>query len=496
MPSIERHLHTLAGVDSPARTKGSFKLRLAGLSAAVITAMGLIASVASAGDGSSFDVSTSASVDGSSVSGVLTVTSQESGPITLSALTVSLEVRFDEGVAIPLLPAGSDAGFYRVAQVTLPAPVTLVAGGSRSFPFVIDPCGATVAPYRNARDMRAYASVSGGRVRDGYSDGFPLPAPCPTCGNGIREGGEQCDAGPNGGGCCGATCQFRANGTLCRDANACTQADVCQAGVCTGGDPIVCTATDPCRDAGTCNPATGTCSQPAKPNGSACDDRNACTQVDACQSGTCRGGSAVICSASGTCTTASCDPTTGACGETPKADGTACSDADACTSADRCVAGVCASGDPLVCDDFMSCTADRCDAATGCSFSSAGATCEACDAAQCSDCSARCDTVNQNCVTACWEGFSSCLAGCTSTYCAPFCQVDLGRCLESCPTTVACQSACESGNGCGTGCSGVAATGAGPQVPSFSGLGFVVLAALMVLIGGFEVLRIGRRKEG
>jgi len=38
-----------------------------------------------------------------------------------------------------------------------------------------------------------------------------------------------------------------------------------------------------------------------------------------------------------------------------------------------------------------------------------------------------------SCVDDCWSGFFACLGGCTSTYCAPFCQVDLGRCVESCP---------------------------------------------------------------
>jgi len=38
-----------------------------------------------------------------------------------------------------------------------------------------------------------------------------------------------------------------------------------------------------------------------------------------------------------------------------------------------------------------------------------------------------------SCADNCWSGFFACLGGCTSTYCAPFCQVDLGRCLDSCP---------------------------------------------------------------
>src|SRR5262249_35420098 len=38
-----------------------------------------------------------------------------------------------------------------------------------------------------------------------------------------------------------------------------------------------------------------------------------------------------------------------------------------------------------------------------------------------------------SCADRCWTAFFGCLDGCTSTYCAPFCQVDLGRCLDFCP---------------------------------------------------------------
>lgn len=453
----------------------------------------LFASIASAGDGSSFSVATSASPSGSGVTGILTVSNQESDPIQFSALSVSIEVRFDEGVPVPALPAGSDVGWYRVAQVSLAAPVTLPVGGSQSIPFSIDPCSATLPNYRSAEVMRAFGSVTGGRVRDAYSNSFPLPAPCPRCGNAVVEAGEQCDAGANGGSCCTATCQFRPSGTTCNDGNACTQVDACQAGACVGSAPVVCSATDPCRDPGVCAPATGICSQPAKPNGTACNDGNACTRTDSCQAGTCRGASPVVCSASGPCQNATCNPTNGACAEAPKPDGTACSDASACTTGDQCVGGTCTSGAPLACNDAMSCTVDSCNPATGCSFAPT-ATCQACDATQCTDCSASCETAQVDCQTGCWEGFSSCLAGCTSTYCAPFCQVSLGQCLESCPTVAACQGACESGNGCAAGCSGDAASGGtSPQVPSFSRLGFVSLAAFMILAGSAALIVPGRR---
>jgi hypothetical protein len=56
-----------------------------------------------------------------------------------------------------------------------------------------------------------------------------------------------------------------------------------------GSNPVVCSASDQCHDAGTCNPANGTCSNPPKPNGAACDDGNTCTLADECTAGACSG---------------------------------------------------------------------------------------------------------------------------------------------------------------------------------------------------------------
>ena len=54
-------------------------------------------------------------------------------------------------------------------------------------------------------------------------------------------------------------CSAAPNGTSCDDGNACTQTDTCQAGSCLGSDPVVCTASDACHSAGTCNTTTGSC---------------------------------------------------------------------------------------------------------------------------------------------------------------------------------------------------------------------------------------------
>ncbi len=101
------------------------------------------------------------------------------------------------------------------------------------------------------------------------------------------------------------------NGTSCNDGNACTQTDSCQNGTCTGSNPVVCAAQDTCHTVGTCNPSTGTCSNPVAPDGTACSDNNACTQTDACQSGTCVGTNPVSVDDGDPCTTDSCDPVLG-----------------------------------------------------------------------------------------------------------------------------------------------------------------------------------------
>jgi hypothetical protein len=71
----------------------------------------------------------------------------------------------------------------------------------------------------------------------------------PTCGNGIVEAGEFCDQGAQNGACpafCGNNCQANScgvgfpDGTACNDGNACTTNDTYQAGVCVGGSPVTC----------------------------------------------------------------------------------------------------------------------------------------------------------------------------------------------------------------------------------------------------------------
>ena len=162
-------------------------------------------------------------------------------------------------------------------------------------------------------------------------------------------------------------CTGKPNGFACTDDNGCTQNDACQGGRCASGAPVTCTASDQCHLAGTCSFATGACSNPAKPNGTACNDANACTQTDTCQTGTCTGSNPVTCTASDQChDPGTCAPATGVCSNPNKANGTACNDSNACTQSDTCQGGACTGANPIVCGAQDQChTAGTCNPSTG-----------------------------------------------------------------------------------------------------------------------------------
>jgi cysteine-rich repeat protein len=108
-------------------------------------------------------------------------------------------------------------------------------------------------------------------------------APCRVAAGGC-DVAESCDGVSDD---CPADAR-RPEGSECDDANACTRSDTCQSGTC-AGTPIVCVALDGCHVPGTCDVGTGICSSPPKADNAACDDGNACTSADSCQAGVCRG---------------------------------------------------------------------------------------------------------------------------------------------------------------------------------------------------------------
>lgn len=130
----------------------------------------------------------------------------------------------------------------------------------------------------------------------------------------------------------------KGDGSACDDNNACTQTDSCTAGICTGSSPIVCPAPDQCHDMGTCSPTTGLCDNPTKTNGTPCMDTSFCTQTDTCQAGVCTGSNPVVCVAADEChNVGTCQLATGLCSLPTKADGTPCGPG----GTKMCMTGVC-----------------------------------------------------------------------------------------------------------------------------------------------------------
>lgn len=192
----------------------------------------------------------------------------------------------------------------------------------------------------------------------------------------------------------------------CSDGDACTVADHCAAGVCTG-EPVLCDDKNPCTE-NLCT-VTGGCEFPDVAG--ECDDDDPCTLGDHCVAGTCTGqavacdcledadcdpledgdicngqlycdvsqvpyqcrvksGTEVACPApSGVdapCLAASCNPETGVCSFVPANDGMACNDGDNCTFGEVCQQGQCGGGSAVNCNDGNPCTNDSCDSQSGC----------------------------------------------------------------------------------------------------------------------------------
>ena len=134
----------------------------------------------------------------------------------------------------------------------------------------------------------------------------------------------------------------RVNGATCDDGNGCTAGDTCIDGSCEGGTAVSCDSPQQCQDTGWCEPATGLCTYPDKPNGIPCDDGDLCTRQDTCQQGSCSGDDPVICTALNDChLVGTCDSATGLCSQPLREDTAACTDdGHACTS-DTCMQGEC-----------------------------------------------------------------------------------------------------------------------------------------------------------
>lgn len=140
------------------------------------------------------------------------------------------------------------------------------------------------------------------------------------------------------------------------DGGLCFQTGSCMSGACMAL-PKMCPAPPTCRGAGTCDSASGACSYPLAPPGTACNDGNSCSQLDRCDgTGSCLG-SPMPCTGCTACDAGACVPTTGA-----------CDDGMACTSSDMCTSGTC-SGTPYTCTATPpECRMNACAGDGGCLF--------------------------------------------------------------------------------------------------------------------------------
>jgi len=195
-----------------------------------------------------------------------------------------------------------------------------------------------------------------------------------TCQLGVCTGGAppDCDDANE---CTDDTCDDLAgcqstpvlDGTTCDDGDLCTETDICGSGAC-AGTALDCSSLDDVCNVGACNAGSGLCEAQPSNEGGTCDDSELCTENDVCTAGVC-GGSALDCSAEDdACFVGVCNSGTGICEPVEQPDGTACDDGDACTMDTTCTTGVCGDPTPVTCDDGNSCTVDTCDSGTGCIF--------------------------------------------------------------------------------------------------------------------------------
>ncbi|MBT9561023.1 MAG: hypothetical protein IV100_33675 [Myxococcales bacterium] len=262
--------------------------------------------------------------------------------------------------ALALMPTGEVIPWGIVNVTSLATPPAWAQGRFES-----------VSPgrYNSAGVVRTCADV------DECADGTAVCPGDTVCVN--TSGGYDCECPPGYElvvGVCTFSCALAGNGVACDDGDLCTTGDACVGGECVG-EAIVCEDPGPCQGAGVCSPSTGLCTPTADEDGSPCDDGNLCTVSDACKNGKCRG-KTVVCAASDAChLPGTCDPATGACSDPVAPNGTPCDDGTACTGPDACIVGICMPGP---CGEDWICDGSSGVVACACAPGLAGDQCESC----------------------------------------------------------------------------------------------------------------------
>jgi hypothetical protein len=186
----------------------------------------------------------------------------------------------------------------------------------------LDACSPEVC---NGLDDDCDGTIDNGNPGGGGACVTGLPGACATgtlvcqsgglvCVPNTHPSAEICDGVDND---CDGTIDNGGN-ALCDDGIVCNGAETCGGALgCHAGTPVTCAALDQCHDAGVCESGTGFCTNPVKADGAGCNDGNACTRTDTCQSGVCTGSNPVICNDNNPCTVDLCDAGSGVCLHTP-----------------------------------------------------------------------------------------------------------------------------------------------------------------------------------
>lgn len=175
---------------------------------------------------------------------------------------------------------------------------------------------------------------------------------------------DDCPDNPpcSSGACVNGFCEL---GTLnadtdCDDGDPCTTADACSEGRCIGFGRLTCNDNSACT-LDSCVPGLGCVFDPIN-----CNDDSACT-IDSCNPASGCINTLIACPAtSAPCLVSGCDPVIG-CNIGPAPEGSTCNDNNACTSSDTCVNGLCIGG-TTTCDDGNPCTLDACLPNGQCTF--------------------------------------------------------------------------------------------------------------------------------
>ena len=281
----------------------------------------------------------------------------------------------------------------------------------------------------------------------------------PECGNGTREGGEECDDGNRTSldGCendCTASCHAS---TECDDFDPCTTDTCAELGggaagcshaiaagsACDDGDP--CTEGEACDASGVCTGGASICACATTTDCAAFEDGDPCNGTLICVGHVCEVDPATVvsCSPAGdtTCRRNVCNPATGSCAYEAINEGAVCDDGAFCTVTDRCAGGACVgAGNPC---PTGPCAAGCDEARDSCGFASSSTVCRAsvapCDQEErCTGSSATCPAdVHQPDDTICVDDGTLCGAPknchvCRSGACVPNTGHWSAGCLPSC----------------------------------------------------------------